>query len=67
MMKFIYLGMTPISQNLIQEEIKSTANSWNVCNNSVQNILFSLMMRKNINIKIYKTIVARKRLYGCET
>jgi hypothetical protein len=50
--------MTPISQNLIQEEIKSTANSWNACNNSVQNILFSRMMRKNINIKIYKTIVA---------
>jgi ribosomal protein S2 len=59
--KFRYLGTTITNQNLIQEEIKRRLNSGNVCYHSVQNLLSSRLLSKNINIRIYKT------LYGWET
>jgi hypothetical protein len=34
---------------------------------SVQNLLSSRLLSKNIKIKIYKTIILRVVLYGCET
>jgi hypothetical protein len=35
--------------------------------NSVQNLLSSRLLSKNINIRIYKTIILPVILYGCET
>jgi len=33
----------------------------------VQNVLCSSLLSKNINIKIYRTVILRVVLYGCET
>jgi hypothetical protein len=55
--QFKYLWTTVTSQNLIQEEIKRRLNSCNACYHSVQNILSSRLLSKNVTIKIYKTII----------
>jgi hypothetical protein len=47
-----YLGTTVTSQNLIQEEIKRGLNSHNACCNSVQNLLSSRLLSKDIEIRI---------------
>jgi hypothetical protein len=52
---------------LIQEEIKRRLNSGNACYHSVQNLLSSCLLSKNINTRIYKTIILLVVLYGCET
>jgi hypothetical protein len=65
--KFKYLGATLTNQNDIREEIKSRLNSGNACYYSVQNLLSSLLLSKNLDIKIYKTIILPVVLYGCET
>jgi hypothetical protein len=65
--KFKYLGMTPTNQNDICDEIKSRLNSGNACYYSVQNLLSSLIMSKNLKMKIYKTVILPVVLYGCET
>jgi hypothetical protein len=51
---FKYLGTTEIHQNLIQEEIKRTLNSGNARYRSVQNLLSSLLLSKNVNIRYTK-------------
>jgi hypothetical protein len=61
------LGTTVINQNLIQEEIKRRLNSGNVCYYSVQNLLSSRLLSKNIKIKIFKSIILPMVLNGCET
>jgi hypothetical protein len=53
--------------DLIQEEIKRRLNSGNACYHSVQNLLNSRLLSKNIKIRIYKTITLPVVLYGCET
>jgi hypothetical protein len=53
--------------NLILEEIKRRLNSGNACYRSVQNLLSSHLLSKNIKIRIYKTIILSLVLYGCET
>jgi len=55
------------TQNSIQEEIKSRLKSGNACYHSVQNILSSSLLSKNLKIKIYRTIIFACFLYGCET
>ena len=35
--------------------------------NSVQNLLSSRLLSKNLKIKIYRTIILSVVLYGCET
>jgi hypothetical protein len=62
-----YLGMTVTNENLIKEEIKRRVNSGNACYNSVQNLLSSRLLSKNVKVRIYKTIVFLVVLYGCET
>jgi hypothetical protein len=62
-----YLGTAITNQNLIQEEIKRKFNSGNACYNSVQNILSSHLLSKNIKTRIYETIILPVVLYGCET
>jgi hypothetical protein len=64
--QFKYLGMTVTNQNLIQEVIKRRLNSGNDCYNSVQNLLSSCLLCKNIKIKIQKIIILPVVLYGCE-
>jgi len=65
--KFKYLGKTLTHQNSIEEEIKSRLRSGNACCHSVQNLLSSRMLSKNLKIKIYRTIILPVVLYGCET
>jgi hypothetical protein len=55
------------NQNSIQEEIKSRLNSGNAYYHSVQNLLSSSLLSKNLNIKIYRTLFLYVVLYGCET
>jgi len=64
--EFKYLGTTLTNQNSIQEEIKSRLKSGNSCYHSVHHLLSSLLLFKNIKIKIYRTIILLV-LYGCET
>jgi hypothetical protein len=61
--------MTVTNQNLIQKEIKRRLNFDNACYHSVQNLLFSRLLSKNVKVKIriYKTIILPVVLYGCET
>jgi hypothetical protein len=42
------LGTTVTNQNLIQEEIKRRLNSGNACYHSLQNLLSSRLLSKNI-------------------
>ena len=53
--------------NSIPEEIKSRLRSGNACCHSVQNLLSSRLLSKNLKIKIYRTIILYVILYGCET
>ena len=50
-----------------QDEIKSRLRSGNACYYSVQNILSSRLLSKNLKIKIYRTIILPVVLCGCET
>jgi hypothetical protein len=52
---------------LIQEEIKRRLNSGNARYYSVQNLLSSRLLSKNLKIRIYKTIILPVVLYECET
>jgi hypothetical protein len=63
---FRYLGTTLTYQNSVQEEIKSRLKLGNACYYSVQNLLSSRLLSKNLKIKIHKTIILPVVLYGCE-
>jgi len=65
--QFKYLVTISTNQNYIQEEIKSRLKSENACYRSVQNILSSSLLSKNLKIKIYRTMIVPVVLYGCET
>jgi hypothetical protein len=65
--KFKYVGTTLTNQNDIRDEIKSRLNSGNACYYSVQNLLSSRLISKNLKIKIYKTVILPVLLCGCET
>jgi hypothetical protein len=58
---------TVTNQSLIQEEIKRRLNSGNACYHSVQNLLPSRLLSKNVKIIIYKIIILPVALYRCET
>jgi hypothetical protein len=60
------LETTLTDQNGLQEEIKSRLNSGNACYHSVQSLLSSRLLSRNVKVKIYKTIILPV-LYGCET
>jgi hypothetical protein len=53
--EFKYCGTNLKDQNSIQEEIKSILKSGNACYHSVQNLLSSCLLSKNIKITKYRT------------
>jgi hypothetical protein len=65
--EFKYLGTTLTNQNDIHDEIKSRLNSGNACYYSVQNLLSSHLISKNLKIKICKIVILPVVLNGCET
>ena len=64
MEEFKYFGTTVANQNSIQEEIKSRLKSGNACYHSVQNLLSSNLLSKNLKIKIYRTIILPHFFWG---
>jgi len=65
--EFKYFGTTLTNQNSIAEEIKCRLTSGNACYHSVQNLLSSRLLSKNVKINVYRTIILPDVLYGCET
>jgi hypothetical protein len=65
--KFKYLVTTLTNQKDIHDEINSRLNSENACYYSVQNLLSSRLISKNLKIKIDKNVILPVVLYGCET
>jgi hypothetical protein len=65
--QFKCLETTVVNKNLIQEEIMKRSNSGNVCFHSVQNLLSSHLLLKNIKSGIYNIIILPVVLYGYET
>ena len=59
---FKYLGTNLTNQNSIVEEINSKLRSGNACYHSVQNLLSSRLLFKNLKIKIYRTIILPVRV-----
>jgi sorting nexin-29 len=62
--QFKYLETTLTDQNSIHEEIKSRLKSGNACYHSVQNLLSSSLLSKNVKIKIYRNIILPVVLCG---
>jgi hypothetical protein len=52
-----YLGKTLKTQNSSHEEMKCRLKSGNACCHSVQNLLSSSLLSKNIKIKIYRNVI----------
>jgi len=50
------LGKNLRNQTSIAEEVKSRLRLGNTCYHSVQNVLFSKLLSKNLKIRIYGTI-----------
>jgi hypothetical protein len=55
--KFKYLVTTLTDQNSMQEETDSGLISGNACYHSVQSLLSSRLLSRNVKVKIYKTII----------
>jgi hypothetical protein len=54
--EFKYLGTILTNPNTTEEEIKSRLKSGNACYHSVQHLLSSSLLPKNLKTKIYGTI-----------
>ena len=67
MEEFKHFGTTLTNQNSSQEEFKSKLKSGNACYYSVQNLLSSSWLSKNLKIKIYRTIILPIVLCVCKT
>ncbi|KAJ4425726.1 hypothetical protein ANN_27922 [Periplaneta americana] len=67
MEKFKYLGATVTNINDTREEIKRRINMGNACYYSVEKLLSSSLLSKNLKVRIYKTVILPVLLYGCDT
>ena len=65
--EFKYLGTVISNRNEMHKEIKHRLNSGNACYYALQRLLSSQLLSKNIKLRIYKTVILRVILYGCET
>ncbi|KAJ4451260.1 hypothetical protein ANN_02721 [Periplaneta americana] len=65
--KLKYLGATVTKINDIRKEIKHRINMENACYYSVEKLLSSSLLSKNLKLRIYKTVILPVVLYGCET
>ncbi|KAJ4445566.1 hypothetical protein ANN_12246 [Periplaneta americana] len=65
--KFKYLGATVTNINDAREEIEHRINMGNACYYSVQKLLSSSLLSKNLKVRIYKIVILPVVLYGCET
>jgi hypothetical protein len=65
--KFKYLETKVTDSKCIHKEIKSRLNSGNACYHSVQSLLSSRLLSRNVKVKIYKPIILPAVFYGCET
>jgi hypothetical protein len=65
--QFKYLEKPLTNQKSMYEEINSRLKSGNACYHSVQNLLSSSLLSKNVKIKIYTTIILPVVLHGCES
>ena len=63
---FKYLGTTLKNENSLQEEIKCRLMPGNASYHSVQSLLSSRLLSKNLKTKIYRTVILPVVLYGCE-
>ena len=61
------MGTILTDQNNIQEEIKNRLKSGNACYHSVQNLLSSGLLSKNIKINKQIILILPVVLCGCET
>jgi len=61
-------GNNPNGSKCVQEEFKRRSKAGNTCYHSMQNLLSSSFLSKNMKIKIglYRTIIMPV-VYGCET
>jgi hypothetical protein len=62
-----YLGTTLIDQNCVDEEIKRRLYEGNACYHSVQSLLSSCLLYRNVRVKTYNTTILSVVLYGCES
>jgi hypothetical protein len=65
--KFKSLRTILTDQNHMHKESNSTLNSGNACYHSVQSLLSSRLLSRNLKLKYKKTIKLPVVLYGCET
>ncbi|KAJ4438386.1 hypothetical protein ANN_14331 [Periplaneta americana] len=65
--KFKYLVATVTNINDTREEIKHRINMGNYSYYSVENLLSSSLLSKNLKVRIYKTVILPVVLYGCDT
>jgi hypothetical protein len=65
--QFKYLDTREKKKNLNQEEIKRRLNFGNAYYHSVQNLLSSRLLSKNVKIRIFKLFIFLVVLYVCET
>jgi hypothetical protein len=63
--QLIYLGTILTIQNSIHGDIKSRKKTHIACYHSVQNLMSSSLLSKNIKIKIQRAVIFPVLVYGC--
>jgi len=56
-----------VNKNFIREDIKNSLKSGNVCCHFLENLLFSSLLSKNIQIKVNRSIILSVVFCECET